>query len=44
MDNHQTINQIRFDEPVETAQLRVEALEIQGAAPAAIFSLQCYAE
>ncbi|MCY4465214.1 MAG: FAD-dependent oxidoreductase [Chloroflexi bacterium] len=42
-DNHQTINQIRFDEPVETDQLRVEVLEVQGQAPAAIFGLQCYA-
>ena len=42
-DNHQTINQIRFDEPVETDQLRVEVLEMQGEAPAAIFGLQCYA-
>ena len=42
-DNHQTINQIRFDEPVETDQLRVEVLEMQGEAPAAIFGLHCYA-
>ena len=42
-DNHQTINQIRFDEPVETDQLRVEVLEMQGEAPAAIFGVQCYA-
>ncbi|MCY3574118.1 MAG: FAD-dependent oxidoreductase [Chloroflexi bacterium] len=42
-DNHQTINQIRFDEPIETDRLRVEVLEMQGDAPAAIFALHCYA-
>ncbi|MCY4146237.1 MAG: FAD-dependent oxidoreductase, partial [Chloroflexi bacterium] len=42
-DNHQTINQIRLDEPVETDQLRIEALETQGGAPPAIFAVHCYA-
>lgn len=41
-DNHQTINQIRFDEPVETDRLQIEVLETNGAAPAAVFAVHCY--
>ncbi|MCY3834771.1 MAG: FAD-dependent oxidoreductase [Chloroflexi bacterium] len=41
-DNHQTVNQIRFDEPIETERLQVEMLESQGEAPAALFALHCY--
>ena len=41
-DNHQTINRIRFAEPVETDKLRVEVCESHGDVPAAIYALQCY--
>ena len=41
-DNHQTINRIQFDEPVETDCLRVEVLASHGDVPAAIFSVLCY--
>ena len=41
-DNHQTINTIRFDEPVETDRLRLEVLASHGQAPAAVFSVLCY--
>jgi len=40
--NHQTINRIRFDEPVETKRLRLEVLASHGDAPAAVFSVLCY--
>ena len=42
-DNHQTINRVRFDEPIETDQLQVEVLAMQGDAPPAIFAVNCYA-
>ena len=42
VDNHQTINRIRFDEPVETDRLRVEVLASHADVPAAIFSVLCY--
>jgi len=41
-DNHQTVNQIRFDEPIETDRLQVEILDRHGDAPAAVFALHCY--
>ncbi len=41
-DNHQTVNQIDFDEPVETDRLRVELIDSHGDAPAALFAVQCY--
>ncbi len=41
-ENHQTINRIKFDEPVETERLRLEVLASHGDAPAAIFSVHCY--
>ena len=41
-DNHQTVNRIEFDEPVETDHLQVEVVESQGDAPAAVFALHCY--
>ncbi|MCY4018633.1 MAG: FAD-dependent oxidoreductase [Chloroflexi bacterium] len=41
-DNHQTINTIRFDEPLETDRLRLEVLASHGQAPAAVFSVLCY--
>ena len=41
-DNHQTVNLIEFDEPIETDRLQVEIIEIQGDAPAAVFALHCY--
>lgn len=41
-DNHQTVNQINFDEPIETDRLQVEIVESHGDAPAALFALHCY--
>lgn len=41
-ENHQTINRIKFDEPVETERLCVQALASHSDAPAAIFSLFAY--
>ena len=41
-DNHQTVNEIAFDEPIETDQLQLEIVGSQGDAPAAVFSLLCY--
>ena len=42
-DNHQTINRVRFAQPIETDHLRVEVLATQGQVPAAIFAVNCYA-
>ena len=42
-DNHQTINHLTFDEPIETDQLQIEVISSQGDVPASIFSVQCYA-
>ena len=42
IDNHQTVNVIRFDEPVETNHLQVEILDAQADAPAAVFAVHCY--
>ncbi len=41
-DNHQTVNIIEFDEPVETDHLQVQILEGQANVPAAVFAVQCY--
>ena len=41
-NNHQTVNTIRFDEPVETDHLQLEVLDSAGDAPAALFALHCY--
>ena len=41
-DNHQTVNRIEFAPAVETDRLRLELIEIQGAAPAALFALHCF--
>ena len=41
-DNHQTVNSISFDEPIETDALQVQLLESQGDAPAALFAMQVY--
>lgn len=41
-DNHQTVNRIDFDEPIETDRRQVEIIESQGDAPAALFALHCY--
>ena len=41
-DNHQTVNRIVFDQPIETEHLQLEVVESQGDAPAAVFALHCY--
>ncbi len=41
-DNHQTLNAIAFDEPIEINHLKIELVESQGDAPAALFAVQCY--
>ena len=41
-DNHQTVNRIEFDEPIETDRLQIEIIESHGDAPAALFALQVY--
>ncbi len=41
-DNHQTVNKICFDQPVETDRLRLEVLASHGDVPAAVFSVLCY--
>ena len=41
-DNHQTVNRIEFDEPIETDGLQIELVESHGDAPAALFALQVY--
>jgi len=41
-DNHQTVNQLRFDEPVETDSLQIEVVSSHGDVPASIFSVQAY--
>ncbi len=41
-DNHQTVNRLRFDEPIETDRLKIEVVESHGAAPTAVFALHCY--
>ena len=42
-DNHQTVNHIPFDEPIECDHLRLELIESHSDTPAALFALQCYA-
>ncbi len=41
-DNHQTRRRITLDEPIVAQHLAVEVLEMQGAAPAALFEVRCY--
>ncbi len=41
-DNHQTVNTIEFEQPVETDQLQLEVLKSHGDAPAAVFAMHCY--
>lgn len=41
-DNHQTVNTISFDEPLETDRLQLELISSQGDAPAALFAMQVY--
>ena len=41
-DNHQTVNRIEFDEPIEIDHLQVEVVASHGDAPAAVFALHCY--
>ncbi len=41
-DNHQTVNTIEFEQPVETDHLQVEVLKSHGDAPAAVFAMHCY--
>ena len=41
-DNHQTVNTVEFEEPVETDSLHVQILESQANVPAAVFALHCY--
>ncbi len=40
--NHQTVNTIEFEQPVETDLLQLEVLKSHGAAPAAVFAVHCY--
>lgn len=42
--NHQTRHQVIMDPPVSTDRLSVEVVGVNGNAPAAIFSLRCYAD
>ncbi len=42
-DNHQTVNTIKFDEPIETSHLQVEIVDCHGDVPASVFAVQCYA-
>ena len=41
-DNHQTVNRIEFDEPIEIDHLQVEVVASHGDAPAAVFAVHCY--
>jgi hypothetical protein len=41
-DNHQTVNHLTFEKPIETDQLQIEVVSSHGAIPASIFSVQCY--
>ena len=41
-DNHQTVNDLTFDEPLETDHLQLELLASHGDVPAAVFSVQCH--
>ena len=42
-DNHQTVNTIKFDEPIETDRLQVEIVDCHGDVSAPLFAVQCYA-
>lgn len=41
-DNHQTVNTIEFEQPVETDQLQLEIMKSRGDIPAAVFAIHCY--
>ncbi len=41
-DNHQTVNHISFDDPIETDKLEIEVISSHGDVPASIFSVQAY--
>ncbi len=43
VDNHQTRNMIILPKPVTTVSLQIELMATQGAAPAALFEIRCYA-
>lgn len=42
VDNHQSVNQLTFDEPIETDNLQIEIVSSHGNVPASIFSVACY--
>jgi len=42
-NNHQTVNQVTFDDPIETDTLEIEIVSSHGDVPASIFSVQAYA-
>ena len=42
-DNHQTLNSLTFDPPLNTDALSIEVLATHGDTPAAIFEVRCYA-
>lgn len=41
-DNHQSVNQLTFDEPIETDNVQIEVVSSHGDVPASIFSVACY--
>ena len=41
-DNHQTVNTIEFEQPVETDCLQIEVVKSHGEIPAAVFAVHCY--
>ena len=41
-DNHQTVNSIEFEQPVETDHLQLEVVNGHGGIPAAVFAVHCY--
>jgi hypothetical protein len=41
--NHQTRNTIQLEKPVNTNELSIEILAMNGEAPAAVFEVRCYA-
>lgn len=41
-DNHQTVNTIEFEQPLETDRLQLEIRKAQGDTPAAIFAAHCF--
>jgi hypothetical protein len=41
-DNHQTLNSIKFDQPLTTNKITIEVAHPSDEVPAAIFSVRCY--